>query len=194
MKILKINFGILLIALLSMSSCINDFLDFNPQDKITSAMFPETEADVKMLLNGIYAGLRETEVYNQGMFGFGAMDEATPNAYNWGTEHVYNRLGNGTVLTSDGGIITYRWTRCYAIISRANYLLSIMDDVPIDNNVKDLFIGEIHFLRGLAYSLLVGSYGGVPIVPPSMSTDEARNVFCPPLFGQLIKNCYTIII
>ena len=36
--------------------------------------------------------------------------------------------------------------------------------------------GEAHFLRGLAYSILVESYGGVPIVESALSTEEARNI------------------
>ena len=42
--------------------------------------------------------------------------------------------------------------------------------------MKELFIGEAHFLRGLAYSILVESYGGVPIVPLTLSAEEARNL------------------
>lgn len=30
-----------------------------PEDKITSASFPENESDIKLLLNGVYAQLRE---------------------------------------------------------------------------------------------------------------------------------------
>ncbi|MEX2592859.1 MAG: RagB/SusD family nutrient uptake outer membrane protein [Anditalea sp.] len=37
-------------------------------------------------------------------------------------------------------------------------------------------MGEAHFLRGLAYSKLVESYGGVPIVESALTTEEARNI------------------
>ena len=173
MKNIKINIGILLVAVFFTTGCINEFLDFTPEDKVTSAMFPQSESDIKMLLNGVYANYRETEVYNQGMFGFGVLDGATPNAYNWSDGIVYNNLGKGNLLTSAGGIVTYRWTRCYSIISRANYLLSVIDEVEMPANVKDIYIGEMHFLRGLAYSLLADSYGGVPIVPMTLTTAEA---------------------
>ena len=171
-KIINIT-GILLVTIFLMSSCINDFLDFTPEDKVTSAMFPQTEADVKMLLNGVYANLRETEIYNQGLFGFGILDGATPNAYNWADGMVINNLGKGNLITSAGGIVTYRWTRCFSIISRANLLLSIMDEMDMSENEKNLYIGEAHFLRGLAYSKLVEAYGGVPIVPMTLTTVEA---------------------
>ena len=176
MNNIRINIGILIVVILSMSSCVNDFLDFTPEDKITSAVFPETEGEIKMLLNGIYARFRETEVYNQGMFGFGASDGSTPNAYNWTDGLVYNNLGKGNLLSSAGGLVTYRWTQCYAVISRANYLLTVIEDIEMSENAKNTFIGEAHFLRGVAYSLLADSYGGVPIIPMALTTVEALNL------------------
>ena len=82
---------------------MENYLDLYPEDKITSASFPENESDIKLLLNGIYAQLREKEVYNQGLFGFGITDGATPNAFNWGTDEVFNKLGAGRLSSSDYG-------------------------------------------------------------------------------------------
>lgn len=121
-----------IILCVSFTGCMENYLDLYPEDKITSASFPENESDIKLLLNGVYAQLREKEVYNQGLFGFGITDGATPNAFNWGTDEVFNKLGAGRLSSSDGGVVTYRWKRCYEIISRANYLLACMDlvDAP----------------------------------------------------------------
>ena len=116
-----------IILCVSFTGCMENYLDLYPEDKITSASFPENESDIKLLLNGVYAQLREKEVYNQGLFGFGITDGATPNAFNWGTDEVFNKLGAGRLSSSDGGVVTYRWKRCYEIISRANYLLACMD-------------------------------------------------------------------
>ena len=177
MKNIRINIIILIVAILSMSSCVKEFLDISPEDSITTAMFPKSEGDMKMLLNGVYASLRETELYNQGLFGFGALDGATPNAYNWADGMVINNLGKGNLLSSSAGVVTYKWTRAYRIINRANFLLNIIDEVELSENVKNLYIGEAHFLRGLAYSKLVEAYGGVPILPMELSTTvEALNL------------------
>lgn len=167
---------LILAGLCLLSSCVDDFLDFNPKDKITSAIFPESEDDIKLLLNGLYGQLREKEIYNEGFFGFGALDGATPNAYNWGTEHAIPKLGNGSLSSSDGGIVTFRWTRCYSIISKANNLLNALKQVELEEEKKVVYRGEAHFLRGLAYATLVESYGGVPIVAESMTTEEARTL------------------
>ena len=95
-----------IILCVSFTGCMENYLDLYPEDKITSASFPENESDIKLLLNGVYAQLREKEVYNQGLFGFGITDGATPNAFNWGTDEVFNKLGAGRLSSSDGGVVS----------------------------------------------------------------------------------------
>lgn len=174
---MKININyIFLVVLLSFSSCMEDYLDVFPEDKITSMTFPSGETDIELLLNGIYGGLRETTIYNQGLFGFGVTDGATPNAYNWGSGEVFNKLGAGRLSSGDGGVVTFRWSRCYEIISRANFFLSNLDLVELSEEKKNMYLGEAHFLRGLAYSVLAETYGGVPIILSQISTEEARQL------------------
>ena len=143
------------------TGCMDKYLDVFPEDKISSANFPENEEEVKMMLNGIYSQLRESDLYLQGLFGFGITDGATPNAFNWETRVVLNKLGRGEITSGDGEIVTFRWTRCYEIISRANYLLSCLEAVGLPDEVNKKYLGESHFLRGLAYSILAETYGGV---------------------------------
>ncbi len=176
MKIRKILiYSLLPVLLLTANGCADKYLEFFPEDKITSANFPQNEDDIKLLLNGVYAQLRETSIYDQGLFGFGVLDGATPNAYNWGNTSI-TKAGNGQLSSSDAQMVTFRWTRCYGIIFRANYLLNALDEVELPEDKKAVYVGEVHFLRGLAYSVLVESYGGVPLIESLISTDEARNL------------------
>lgn len=170
-----ITYSLIIAFLISFNSCIDDFLDVLPEDKITSANFPETENDIKLLLNGVYAQLREKEVYNQGLFGFGVLDGATPNAYNWGNGSIA-KTGNGSLSSGDEEMITFRWQRCYDIIARANNLLSSIELVELSSEAKSIYVGEAHFLRGLAYATLVESYGGVPLILGNVGTEEARTI------------------
>ncbi|MEQ9443887.1 MAG: RagB/SusD family nutrient uptake outer membrane protein [Cyclobacteriaceae bacterium] len=176
MKIKKfLLYSVLSSMLITFAGCEEQFLEFYPEDKITSANFPQNEDDIKLLLNGAYALLRENSIYNEGLFGFGALDGATPNAFNWGNTPIA-KAGNGQLSASDGDIVTFRWTRAYEIIFRANYLLNALTLVELSEGAKATYMGEAHFLRGLAYSILVESYGGVPIVEGALTTEEARNV------------------
>ena len=164
-----------IVLLFPLSSCNEDFLEFYPEDKITSANFPQNEEDVELLLNGVYALLRENSIYNQGLFGFGVLDGATPNAFNWGNTPIA-RAGSGQLNSSDGSIVNFRWTRSYGIIFRANYLLQALDQIDLSEDKKAIYRAESRFLRGLAYSILAEGFGGVPIILTAISTEEARSI------------------
>lgn len=167
--------GIFLV--LFINACEEDFLSVNPEDVITPAIFPENESDLELLLNGTYSTLRETSIYNQGLFGFGILDGATPNAFNWGNTPIA-KAGNGSLSSTDGQFLTFAWTRAYTIIDRANHLIETIENVEFElsNDLRTQYLGEAHFLRGLAYSRLVELYGGVPIITSKISTEEARNL------------------
>lgn len=165
-----------IIVCIPFTGCMENYLDLYPKDKITSADFPEGESDIILLLNGIYGGLRESAIYNEGLFGFGVTDGATPNAYNWGTAEIINKLGAGRLSSGDKGIVTFRWTRCYEIITRANFLLANLDLINLPEEKKKMYLGEAHFLRGLAYSVLAETYGGVPLILSDISSEEARQL------------------
>lgn len=70
-----------IVLYVSFTGCMENYLDLYPEDKITSVSFPENEPDIRLLLNDVYAQLREKEVCNQGLFGLGITDGATPNAF-----------------------------------------------------------------------------------------------------------------
>ena len=44
---------------------MENYLDLYPEDKITAANFPEKESDIKLLLDGTYACLRETAIIGE---------------------------------------------------------------------------------------------------------------------------------
>lgn len=169
------NYSLFLLIAILLNGCINDFLSFSPEDKISSANFPEDENDIELLLNGVYGQLREHRIYDEGYFAFGALDGATPNAYNWGNEPI-SQIGNGQLSSISGGIVAYRWTKSYRIIFGANYFLKEIEKVDLSEDVKAIYVGEAHFLRGLAYSILAESYGGVPLILNTISGEEARTI------------------
>lgn len=155
--------------------CVDDYLDIKPEDVITPAIFPENEDDIQLLLNGVYSELRTWSIYNQGLFGFGILDGATPNAFNWGNTPI-SKLGNGQLTSTDGAIVTYAWTKCYSIIRRANFFIEAVEEMEFSEQLKSMYLGEAHFLRGLAYSRLANLYGGVPIIKTAITTEEAREL------------------
>lgn len=151
------------------------YLNILPGDKITTANFPKSENDIKILVNGVYSALRETNIYLEGLFGFGILDGATPNGFNWGNTAI-DLAGKGGLSSSSGQFVDFRWQRCYTIINRVNFVLDVIKGVDIPDANKAVYIGEMYFLRGLAYSLLVDAYGGVPIITAQLSSSDARQL------------------
>ena len=158
---------------LGFSSCDN-YLDILPDDKITSANFWENEEDANLALNGIYSVLRDNFVYGYG----GGYDACTPNAYQWAHwEGQQKQVGEGSIFSGSGGMVSGRWEKCYRGIYRANYFMENIDAVPgLSEETKSRMIGETLFLRAVYYDMLARTYGGVPLLTKTISTEEARTL------------------
>jgi len=127
----------------------------------------DTEADLRFARAGVYhilgaAGLWGTNANYllswQGDEGY--YNRATPTTgpmfYAYSTGDAYNDA---------------LWSNLYNGINRANVVLANLDKNPeINQAVRDLFRGEMYFLRGYFYSLLAQNYGGVPLKLTPTST------------------------
>lgn len=171
----KILYSLITVLILITSGCMDSFLNSYPKDKLTTAIFPENIDDVEYLLNGIYSALREFRMWNEGFFGFGVLDVATPNAFMWGNESL-SKIGNGQLSATDGQIVDYRWAKSYTIIFRVNDFIKAIERIEIPEASKSVYIAEALFLRGIAYATLVESYGGVPIILDAINTEKSRSI------------------
>lgn len=173
----NLNIKILLLlfvsVLLGFYSCDN-YLDILPDDQITNETFWESEYDVDLALNGVYNTLRNNYVYGYG----GGYDACTPNAYQWAHwEGRQMQVGSGQIFSGSGGIVTERWKFCYQGIYRANYFLENVDKVEgVAAEKINQYKGEVYFLRAVFYDLLVKTYGGVPLIIKTITTQEAREL------------------
>ncbi len=172
MKI-KIKYSLIALLLLTFSGCEESFLDVQPEDRITSVSFWQNEGDVELAINGIYSVLR-----NRGIYGSGpTMDACTPDAYQWAHWNGKElQIGNGSNTSGSDGLTMERWTMCYQIINRVNYFLDNIERVELSGEASAKYLGEAHFLRGIAYALLAETYGGVPILESLITTEEARTL------------------
>ena len=164
---------LLFAAIYGLSSC-ESYLDILPDDRITGETFWTTPEDANFALNGIYAVLRNNYTYGYG----GGYDACTPNAYQWAYwEGGQMQVGDGSIYSGFGYIVSDRWTQCYKGIYRANYFLENVDQIPTMNvAIKEVMLGEVYFLRAIFYDLLVRTYGGVPLILNTLTADEGRNV------------------
>lgn len=171
---MKTIYYILIVIPFFFVGCEKKFLEVLPEDKITQAIFWESESDALMALNGIYSVLRETSIYGAGP----SFEACTPDGYQWSHWNgQLQQIGNGSISSTSGGVAADRWTMCYRIVNRANYFLENVAKVPINEATKKRYSGEAYFLRGIAYSLLAETYGGAPILIKTIDNiTEARSL------------------
>lgn len=166
----------LLTATLSLTSCEKEFLDKEPLSTISNASFWSTEKDVYLALNGCYA-------YVDGGDGIIYGDGATDNAhaqYPW--ESISGLIASGDVSPSsespkDYAFVAFNQGWDFVAIGRCNYLLENIDKVSFkDNALKERYKAEARFLRAFRYFNMISTYGDVPLILKTLTTEEAKQV------------------
>jgi len=148
-----------LLLLISLGSC-KDYLEPKPTDFLNPQNYYETEAQLQFARASVYHNL-----------GAGGLHGTYANyLLAWHGDEAYM---NRSTLTSGPWNYFYSsadsynnnvWTNLWNGINRANVVLANIDKNPsIRQSYRDAIRGEVLFLRGYYYFILVQYYGGVPI-------------------------------
>jgi hypothetical protein len=141
-----------------------DFLDKEPQGSLTQASFPTSASDALQATNAVYAAVRNW-YYNSG--GYPILDIMSDDAYKGSnTNDQLSTVGvydNFTFNTTGDGLDRW-WATLYEGIRFANVVIEKVPDIPMDTTLRNRYVGEAKFLRGLFYFDLVRAWGGVPLV------------------------------
>jgi len=164
----KISYSWLLLVMLTMTSCLNDWLTVEPLAVITNETYWKQEADARAELNAAYSHIQSA--YKTG-FLF------------WTEARSDNFLGNITGgnpvqnislnhLSSDRKQCD--WNDWYKIVSIANYAIYF---IPQMDNVEEVnrnhLLSEGYFLRAYAYFNLYRIWGNVPLITtPTLKRSE----------------------
>jgi len=155
----KISSILMLTALLGLAGC-SKFLDRQPLDSSSSATFMQSEQEMNLALNGVYAAA------------FWQFPNNTPLlfAIESSTDLAIKRTGNAEdqVAMGDGGpfligntLPGHSWTQAYRLVSRANIMLDGMtkgkDNVAPASYAR--LRAEALVLRAWAYYHLIGWFG-----------------------------------
>lgn len=170
--------SLLAVLLLSIGGCSDSMLDFQPKDRYTDGNFWITESSADRYLTSCYAALRTS-----GLYGGDATplfeETASPNAYNNSNTQSWNSVAVGLQSGSTGGILSARWSHAYGGIGRCNTLIHRIEEVPMDESLRQRMLGEALFLRALFYFNLTTYWGDVPLIldppNPATQTDLSRN-------------------
>ncbi|MBJ7882115.1 RagB/SusD family nutrient uptake outer membrane protein [Gelidibacter salicanalis] len=172
------NKFILLMSILVLGSCSNDFTDLAPISNRNEADFYNTENDFISAINASYAGLQKKGVYGRGYWTMFEMrsDNTDQGPDATGLARVYTEIN---AFTEDplNEQITAAWTDSYSIIANCNVILERIDNVTMNTDVKQRIIGEALFLRSLMYYHLAIAYANIPLqLTPFSVGDELTQV------------------
>lgn len=153
------------------SSCNTDFLNVEPQDRLTDAAVwsdPNlVEAFVNEMYRGLNHGIRELMA--------GSLADESHFIHNYGSSQVVqsNLTPSDIGAWNRGDFAEFRWIELYQRIRQVNMFFENIDNVTFDNEEwRDRLKGEAHFLRGYFYHNLVRLHGGVPIIEKTFTLDD----------------------
>lgn len=169
-KYSKYLFVTLLAAMVFPISCSDDLLDQVNTNTVSTGTFWADANDVSLAVNGMYHPITNTFFWGR-IVHTGAMLRSD----------IFNvrPFGPNTAMSTFQGEAgaarwsTEIWQEPFKTIFRANAILENVnaENVP-DATTRNGFIGQAHFMRGLAYWYLVNLYGNVPIVTRTAQGDE----------------------
>jgi len=160
MKIRIILFFSVLILLIGCT----DFLKTDPQGQLIEASFPVSSSDALLATNAVYAAVRDW-YYNSG--GYPILDIMSDDASKGSNKNdqlaTVGAYDNFTFNTTGDGLDRW-WATLYQGIKWANVVTEKVSVIPMDTILRNRYVSEARFLRGLFYFDLVRAWGGVPEV------------------------------
>lgn len=168
---------LLLIWLLS--ACQKDFLDRKPYDALSSENAWSSDDNATMAVNGIY----HTMNLDDNMAGyFFIFSKLGPDGYDYFRDESIQR----GLSTNRTPLYLTTYSGLYRIIKYTNdAIANLVDNPDLTPEVASRLMGEVKFMRGMAYFYLLQLYGGVilleePVDPaetylPRNSAEEVRS-------------------
>lgn len=157
-------------ALISLSSCIDSFLDRKPLNIISDDNVWSNESAIQSYMAGMYDNIF-VEPHGW-LLNWGALSHFTDEAmrsYSWGAPYT----------PTFGDSYLEQWE--YSKIRVVNEFLQKIEVAPISDDLKKRYIAEAHFIRAFDYFVMAKRYGGVPIIkePQEYTGDNIQDLKLP---------------
>ncbi len=180
----KILFLALGCAMLFAAPSCKDFLQKDPTDVPSDAIFWQSKSDFDQALTGIYAYLRGPIYYKQSYSTQSnflstmqfALDNLTDNSVSGNTsmDGSEDILKDIITPSNNPGFVGAVYPFCYTGIARVNIFLGKLEEAKGALQEADYkqFKGEALAARGLLYHYLYTCYGAVPIVTEALTVEN----------------------
>jgi len=176
----KLFFSIILFAVIFMG-CDN-ILNVTPQTDLTDENFWKSENDLKGACNRLYQQLNFSNHDTRGDDQFQKTADATSNG-SWTVPAETAKFDQ----TYDGN-----WSDAYRRIFTANNIIEKGANAPIDESIRNKYLGEAYFFRAYYYFDLVSKYGDVPLVLKTFtSTSDPDLKMGRTPREEVIQQCYS---
>lgn len=153
----------LALALIIINSCKSDFLDISDPNNPTLATYYTSLVNAQLAVDGVYGEFNDEylyrgEIFYLLMFSTGEAEYVHP-------ESRYTDFNNYNYGPTNS-LVTGYYRDWYKIVGRANNVLDGLNKMKESGNFSDADLeemktmaGQCYFLRGMAYSFLVRSFG-----------------------------------
>lgn len=159
-----LTMGLFLIVIVCCLSC-SKFLEEKPNSVITSANFYQTASDALLAVNAAYdhlgSGTSNSDfggVYFNNFWALQAL--ASDNGKSGLPDPNSVQLAEFSHDASNT-FIKDIWEDCYKTINLTNIALKHIPNIEMDESLKNRYLGECSFIRGLMYFELARLFGGV---------------------------------
>ena len=152
------------IAFITMFTSCQDFLDLKPISSTTVATFYDSQQDFDQAVIGTYGELADVYTFAYYLlFADLRADNTSMMVPGGGGDSDKKDIDLFNLDPTNSEILKV-WREGYEVIQRANGVLTNIDAIDFDSNLKNQYTGESLALRALTYFDLVRIYGGVPLV------------------------------
>jgi starch-binding outer membrane protein, SusD/RagB family len=172
----------LLCAIAIVSSCDDD-LNVDPRNAINETDFLNNPDNAVALVNGVYNKMLDFNMYSFSWIGITSItsDDADKGSTPGDTGSDKHRMDALSFDATDPSFNEV-WNGRYAGIYRANNALQYLEELAIDETLKNRLIGEVKFLRAFWYFDLVRCFGDVPLVVDRIDLNDTE------LINQVVFN------
>ena len=165
--------SIILFAVLTLTSCLNDFLDVQPVSETYSAKYWKTESEAKAALVSVYADIQNNFKPNFALNYIGWYEIRSDNFFGnpVAGNYPFSYININSISPSHPSA---DWNGWYKSIATTNYALHFIPGMTALTEAKrNHLIAEASFLRAYCYFNLIRIWGDVPLIDkPTFTFDD----------------------
>ncbi|WP_276165468.1 RagB/SusD family nutrient uptake outer membrane protein [Zobellia alginiliquefaciens] len=171
-----------ILILLMSTSCEKDFLEYEPEGVLSNENVATAE-NAESLVVAAYAGIANDEMVgpltHQWVYGSVRSDDAYKGGGGRGDVDVVDRYEQYNLTIPDYGdwMAPRTWTNYYKAISRANFALSVINEIPdAEYGDKTLRQAELRFLRAHSHFMLKQLFKKIPFIKEGLTQEEISQI------------------